>query len=71
MRTLLRSARTAALAGVGAAMVAAAGMTIASAASDEVVILGIWPQSGPYADTGPLLDRGAQIALVGMIVNPT
>ena len=63
MRTLLRSARTAALAGVGAAMVAAAGMTIASAASDEVVILGIWPQSGPYADTGPLLDRGAQIAL--------
>ena len=63
MQTLLRSARTAALAGVGAAMVAAAGMTIASAASDEVVILGIWPQSGPYADTGPLLDRGAQIAL--------
>ena len=63
MQTLLRSARTAALAGVGAAMVAAAGMTIASAASDEVAILGIWPQSGPYADTGPLLDRGAQIAL--------
>jgi len=63
MGVSLRSARTAVLAGVAAAMVVAAGMTIASAASDEVVVLGIWPQSGPYADTGPLLDRGAQIAL--------
>ena len=63
MRALLRSARTAVLGGMAAAMVVAAGVTIASAASDEVVVLGIWPQSGPYADTGPLLDRGAQIAL--------
>ena len=43
----------------------------ASAADDEVSILGLWPQSGPYADTGPLLDRGARIALeeVGNKIN--
>lgn len=43
----------------------------AMAAGDEVAILGLWPQSGPYADTGPLLDRGAQIALeeVGYKIN--
>src|SRR5690606_22002347 len=33
------------------------------AAEDEVILLGIWPFSGPYADVGPLLDRGAQVAL--------
>lgn len=35
----------------------------ALAAADEVVILGLWPQSGPYADVGPLLDKGAQVAI--------
>jgi branched-chain amino acid transport system substrate-binding protein len=67
MRTLLKKTRAAALVGVGAAMVAAAGLTMAAtgakAADDEVTILGIWPQSGPYADVGPLLDHGAQVAL--------
>ena len=32
-------------------------------AAEEVVILGLWPTSGPYADTGPTLDMGARIAL--------
>src|SRR5690606_3377337 len=35
----------------------------AQAADDEIVLLGIWPFSGPYADVGPLLDHGAQVAL--------
>lgn len=35
----------------------------AAAADNEVAVLGIWSLSGPYADVGPLLDRGAQIAL--------
>ena len=37
--------------------------SLSFSAGHEVVILGIWPQSGPYADVGPLLDHGAQIAL--------
>src|SRR6516165_1140896 len=35
----------------------------ASAADEEIVVLGIWPFSGPYADVGPLLDTGAKVAL--------
>ena len=35
----------------------------AVSAAEEVVILGLWPTSGPYADTGPTLDMGARIAL--------
>jgi branched-chain amino acid transport system substrate-binding protein len=35
----------------------------ASAADPKVSILGIWPMSGPYADVGPALDRGAQVAI--------
>src|SRR5690606_7096975 len=41
---------------------AATAMT-ANAADDEIVLLGLWPFSGPYADVGPLLDHGAQVAL--------
>jgi len=33
------------------------------ASAEEVSVLGLWPTSGPYADVGPLLDMGAQIAL--------
>jgi branched-chain amino acid transport system substrate-binding protein len=48
----------------GAAL-AALGATwgAAQAADDEVVVLGLWPFSGPYADVGPLLDMGAKVAL--------
>ena len=35
----------------------------ASAADNEVAILGLWPFSGPYADVGPLLDNGAKVAI--------
>lgn len=49
------------------AAAAALGLTAATmptdAAEDEIVLLGIWPFSGPYADVGPLLDHGAQVAL--------
>mgnify|MGYP005635032787 FL=1 len=39
--------------------------------ADTVNILGLFPFSGPYADSGKLLDEGAQIALeeVGYEVN--
>jgi len=60
----LISIRSMGLSMAGAAVLAAvAFLPTQSVAADEVVILGIWPQSGPYADTGPLLDRGARIAL--------
>lgn len=29
----------------------------------EVTLLGLWPFTGPYADSGPLLDTGAKLAL--------
>ena len=32
-------------------------------AADEATILGLFPFTGPYADTGPLMDVGARIAL--------
>jgi len=67
MRTIPRRIKTLAMSAASVVLVVLVGFTAAvnqaMAASDEVVILGIWPQSGPYADTGPLLDRGARIAL--------
>jgi branched-chain amino acid transport system substrate-binding protein len=32
-------------------------------AAEETTILGLFPFTGPYADTGPLMERGAKIAL--------
>ncbi len=67
MRRQRRTIRRSLLAGLALALTATASFAVqigaVQAADDEVVILGIWPQSGPYADTGPLLDRGARIAL--------
>lgn len=60
MRRIARTGKCLALAG---ALAFAAGTLTATAADDEVVILGIWPYSGPYADVGPLLDNGAKVAL--------
>ena len=48
---------------VAALLVFAGSRHPASAADDEVALLGIWPFSGPYADVGPLLDTGAKVAL--------
>lgn len=62
MRNLFKKVRALVLVGMGAAALAA-GFTAVNAADDEVTILGIWPMSGPYADTGPILDTGAKIAL--------
>ena len=60
----LGSFRTMALSMAGAAALATVTFLPAqSAAEEEVVILGIWPITGPYADMGPLLDRGVEIAL--------
>lgn len=39
------------------------GAGVERASAKEVKILGLWPMSGPYADTGPLLEMGAKIAL--------
>lgn len=44
-------------------MLAAVAAQSAPASAKDVKILGLWPTSGPYADVGPLLDKGAQIAL--------
>lgn len=67
MSIMSRIARRSRFAAFAAATVVTAGLAFhavkAMAADDEVVILGVWPQSGPYADTGPLLNRGAEIAL--------
>lgn len=65
MRRQRRTIRRSLLAGLALTATASFAVQIGAvqAADDEVVILGIWPQSGPYADTGPLLDRGARIAL--------
>jgi len=52
-----------AAAGALLATVTAMGAGATRAADDEVVMLGIWPFSGPYADVGPLLDNGAKVAL--------
>jgi branched-chain amino acid transport system substrate-binding protein len=47
-------AGTAALAGVPGVL---------SAQSREVVMLGLWPFTGAFADVGPILDRGMRMAL--------
>lgn len=33
------------------------------AQAKEVVMLGVWPFTGPFADIGPVLDRGMQLAI--------
>src|SRR3954470_8527547 len=48
------------------AATAAAGLSfpaIVRAQSKEIVILGLWDQTGAFADVGPLNDRGMQMAL--------
>jgi branched-chain amino acid transport system substrate-binding protein len=48
----------------GAAAGAAVGFPgILRAQSKEIVILGLWDQTGAFADVGPLNDRGMQMAL--------
>src|SRR3954463_9268407 len=48
----------------GAAAGIAAGFpAIVRAQSKEIVILGLWDQTGAFADVGPLNDRGMQMAL--------
>ena len=51
----------------GAAVAAMLGLAAtampAISADDEIVLLGLLPYSGPYADIGPLLDNGAKVAL--------
>ncbi|MBI4592994.1 MAG: ABC transporter substrate-binding protein [Candidatus Rokubacteria bacterium] len=51
--------------GVGAAGTAAvAGVPgVLRAQSREVVMLGLWPFTGAFADVGPILDRGMKMAL--------
>jgi len=51
---------------VGAIGAAAAGLGfpgILRAQAKEVVMLGIWPNTGAFSDVGPILDRGMQMAL--------
>ncbi|MGI9418454.1 MAG: ABC transporter substrate-binding protein [Geminicoccaceae bacterium] len=68
MSIISHMSRKARFAVLAAAVVATAGLSFhalkaLAAGHEPVVILGVWPQSGPYADTGPLLNRGAEIAL--------
>ena len=45
---------------------AAAGVAfpaVIRAQAKEVVMLGIWPFTGAFADVGPILDRGMKMAL--------
>jgi branched-chain amino acid transport system substrate-binding protein len=37
--------------------------TRGTAQGKEIVMLGIWPFTGPFADVGPLLDRGMRLAI--------
>jgi branched-chain amino acid transport system substrate-binding protein len=49
---------------IGAAAAAGLGFpAIIRAQQKEVVMLGIWPATGAFADVGPILDRGMQMAL--------
>src|SRR5437867_6315495 len=36
---------------------------IGTAQGKEIVMLGIWPFTGAFADAGPLLDRGMKLAI--------
>jgi branched-chain amino acid transport system substrate-binding protein len=50
----------------GAAAAATAGLgfpAIVRAQAKEVVMLGIWPNTGAFSDVGPILDRGMRMAL--------
>lgn len=58
---IMRSVLVASIA-AGGVLAGAVGLS-SPAMAKEVTVLGLWPFSGPYADLGPLLDRGAQIAL--------
>lgn len=44
-------------------LAASVGPHVASAQGKEIVMLGIWPFTGPFADVGPLLDRGMRFAI--------
>src|SRR4030081_2587067 len=49
---------------IGALAAAASGFpAILRAQSKEIVILGLWDQTGAFADVGPLNDRGMRMAL--------
>jgi branched-chain amino acid transport system substrate-binding protein len=48
---------------IGAAGAAIGFPAILRAQSKEIVILGLWDQTGAFADVGPLNDRGMQMAL--------
>lgn len=49
---------------IGAAAAAGLGFpAIIRAQQKEVVMLGIWPATGAFADVGPILDRGMRMAL--------
>ncbi len=54
--------RAVAAAALAAFMGAVAAPSIATAQDDSVTFLGIWPFSGPYADLGPILNSGAEVA---------
>jgi branched-chain amino acid transport system substrate-binding protein len=46
-----------------AAAVGTLGFPAVARAADEAVILGLWDFTGAYADVGPLMDKGARLAL--------
>src|SRR2546430_3008182 len=49
---------------IGALAAAASGFpAILRAQSKDIVILGLWDQTGAFADVGPLNDRGMRMAL--------
>jgi branched-chain amino acid transport system substrate-binding protein len=48
---------------IGAAGAALGFPAIIRAQAKEVVMLGIWPQTGAFSDVGPILDRGMRMAL--------
>ena len=48
----------------GAAAAASFGFpAIVRAQAKEIVMLGLWDQTGAFADVGPILDRGMRMAL--------
>jgi len=48
---------------LGAALAALGFPAIVRAQPKEIVMLGIWPATGAFADVGPILDRGMKMAL--------